>query len=55
MKEIMNLKFKRSIQLKLNKLFFDEEYHAYTLGELLKIIAANILFIAFIILTSFAN
>lgn len=42
MKEIMNLKFNRKIQKVLNNLLLNEQYHRYTLGELLKIIAIDI-------------
>jgi hypothetical protein len=45
MKDIMNLKFNRKIQKVLSNLFFDEEYHQYTLGEFTKIMLGNIVFI----------
>lgn len=53
MKEVMNLKFNRKIQMKLNDLFFDEEYHQYTLGEFLKIIAIDILVLGTIVVLSY--
>ena len=49
MKKIMNLKFKKGIQLKLNNLFSDEEYHQYTLGEFLKIMASNVIVMVLIV------
>lgn len=45
MKKLMNLKFNRKIQKKLNNWFFDEKYHEYTLGEFAKIMLGNIIFI----------
>ena len=59
MKRIMNLRFKRNIQLILNSWFLDEEYHVYTLGEFLKIVAIQILmFVGFfttMIISGFLN
>jgi hypothetical protein len=52
MRKILNLKFKKSIQLKLNNLFSDEEYHAYTLGEVLGIFAINAVVMTLVIILS---
>lgn len=52
MKKIMNLKFKKGIQKKLNWLFSDEEYHVYTLGEFLKIMSANVVLMTAIVIFS---
>lgn len=38
----MKRKFRKNIQGVLNKLFLDEEYHEYTLGEVLEIAALDI-------------
>lgn len=48
---MMNLKFKKSIQVKLNNLFMDEEYREYTLGDLIKIIAMNIIALSILFIT----
>lgn len=53
MKEIMGLKFNRKIQKVLNDLLLNEEYHRYTLGELLKIIAIDIAMVIVFIAISF--
>ena len=53
MRKILNLKFKKNIQLKLNNLFSDEEYHAYTLGEVLGIFAINAVVMTAIIILSY--
>ena len=50
---MMNLKFKKSIQVKLNNLFMDEEYREYTLGDLTKIIAINIVALSILYATMF--
>ena len=52
MGKLMNLKFNRKIQVKLNKLFYDEEFHQYSLGEVLKIAAANAILMSLIVALS---
>lgn len=55
MKKLMNLKFNRKIQKNLNNWFFDEEYHEYTLGEMIKIALATVALFAFMFLTMIAG
>ena len=50
---MMNLKFKKSIQVKLNNLFMEEEYREYTLGDLTKIIVMNIITLSILLATMF--
>lgn len=55
MKKLMNLKFKKSVQLKLNDWFYDEQYHEYTVGEMIKIALATVALFAFMFLTMIAG
>ncbi len=55
MQKILNKKFNKKIQDKLNNFFFDEEYHIYTVKELLKIVACNTVVIIFILMASCMN
>lgn len=43
---ILDRKFNKKIQLKLNDFFYDGEYQEYTLRDLLKIALYNVLFMA---------
>lgn len=52
MKKLLNLKFNKEIQKKLNNFFDDEEYKEYKLGDLLKIICANVVVMTVIIVGS---